>query len=345
MRKISFYIGDKLIGDSACLIQSMGDKKTERAAEMISLTDRLALMGMDLMRFSVLDERDVEALKTIKANTSIPIIADIHFDYKLALKSMEVGVDKIRINPGNIGSDAHLREVIRCAKEKRIPIRIGVNSGSLNKYRGKTASKEEDILLAMDDSLQIFKEENFDLLVLSLKTSDSSILEPLYRKAYERYPYPLHLGLTEAGYGPFGITKSVLPLYPLVKDGIGDTIRISLSEDREEEIRTCKALLKMANRRRDIPELILCPGCGRTKVDLREVSREIQRYLDHTFKEIKVACMGCPVNGIGEAKDADIGITGSGVADRYVLFKKGSSLGIYPRDEALSRLFKMIDNF
>ena len=346
MERYKFNIGNKMIGqDCPCLIQSMGDRKTTEVDYLVNETNTLASIGLDMMRFSILDEADTRAIKEIKKRTTVPIIADIHFDYRFALMCIKAGVDKIRINPGNIGGEAKLRTVIQACKEKHIPMRIGVNSGSLNKYRGKTTSKADDILLALDETLSIFKEEHFEEVVLSLKSSNPDDLKEIYEKVYSKYPYPLHLGLTESGFATLGTIKSALGVYPLLKKGIGDTIRISLADDRVEEIRACKTLLKLAKRRNDIPDMIVCPTCGRTLIDLKPISREILSHLDHVFKNVTVAVMGCPVNGIGEAKDADFGIAGSGTKDVYLLFTKGQPLGLFEKEEALQRLYQMIEEF
>ncbi|MFA6861396.1 MAG: (E)-4-hydroxy-3-methylbut-2-enyl-diphosphate synthase [Bacilli bacterium] len=344
--RISFNIGNKVIGNNhPILIQSMGDMKTTHVKELVAETNDLAKMGMDMMRFSILDFADCEALKDIKSQVNIPIIADIHFDYRFALKAIDCGADKIRINPGNIGSLANLRAVIEKCKERNVPIRIGVNSGSLNKFRGKTSSQVDDVLLAMDETVEVFRQENFSHLVLSLKTSNPIHLAELYEKAYSRYPYPLHIGLTESGYGTEGCIKSSYALIPLLKEGIGDTIRVSLADDRREEIRACKTLLKVCGLKKDIPDFVVCPTCGRTQIDLKPLSRLISSHLDYVHKDIKVALMGCPVNGIGEAKDADYGIAGSGKKDVYLLFQKGTPMGLFKKDEALKKLFSLIDVF
>lgn len=346
MEKYAFQIGNKWIGNEhPILIQTMSDRKTSDIDYNINLTNELEKMGLDLMRFSVLDFEDAKAIRFIKERTNIPLIADIHFDYRFALMAMDSNIDKVRINPGNIQSEANLREVIEKAKEKNIPLRIGVNSGSLNKYRGKGKDQIEDFLLAMDDTLSVFQSENFNNIVLSLKTSNPHHLEEIYTKANEKYPYPLHIGLTESGFGIQGAMKSAVALYPLLKKGIGDTIRVSLADDRREEIRAVKTLLSLSGRREDLPELIVCPSCGRTQIDLKPISREIQEHLDFVFKKIKVACMGCPVNGIGEAKDADIGIAGSGKKDVYLLFQKGTPIGLFEKKEAMTRLNSLIDRF
>ena len=344
MRKLIFNIGNKTIGDGGILIQSMSDRKTSLIEENISLTNSLEELSLDMMRFSILDEDDLNALIEIKKKVNIPIIADIHYNYLYAIKAMKNHADKVRINPGNIGSESNLREVIKTAKEMNIPLRIGVNSGSLNKYKGKTSSKIDDYLLALDETLEIFKQENFEKIVLSLKSSDVEMTTQLYRRAYEKYPYPLHIGLTEAGRALEGAIKSTVALFPLLKDGIGDTIRVSLAEKREYEIRACKTLLKCAGRIK-VPSLTVCPTCGRTLVDVKELSDSIQLILDRTNKDIHVACMGCPVNGLGEAKDCDIGITGSGLKDLYILFSRGKEIGRYKKEEALKKIEEYIKEF
>ena len=346
MNKFTFNIGNKVIGSGLpVLIQTMGDKKTTETEYLVHLTNDLEKIGLDMMRFSVLDKADIQSLKLIKEQTHIPIIADIHFDGNLALQAIEIAhVDKIRINPGNIEESA-LRKVIRLAKEFNIPIRIGVNSGSLNKFRGKTSSRISDYFLAMDETLAIFEDEGYQKLVLSLKTSEPSLLEELYIRAFEKYPYPLHLGLTESGFGITGAIKTTASITNLLRSGIGDTLRVSLANDRTEELRACKTLLSVTGRRSDIPSLIVCPTCGRTTYDLKEIAIAVQNYLDKIFKPIKVAVMGCPVNGMGEAKDADFGIAGTGVKDKLLLFAKGKPLGIYNEKEALNRLFQLIESF
>lgn len=344
MNRYLFSIGNKIIGSDEVLIQTMSDRKTSDIEYNVNLTNSLSKMGLDMMRFSILDEEDVKAIKEIKKRVNIPLIADIHFNYLFALSCMDNNVDKVRINPGNIGSEANLRKVINKAKETNTPLRIGVNSGSLNKYKGKTSSFVDDYFLALDETLNIFQSEDFNNIVLSLKSTDLELTSTLYRKAYEKYPYPLHLGLTEAGKGSQGICKSSICLYPLLKDKIGDTIRVSLADDRREELRVCKTLLKYAGRK-TLPTLIVCPTCGRTLVDVKEIAIDIENYLDYVFKDIKVAVMGCPVNGIGEAKDCDIGIAGSGLENIYLLFSKGKEIGRYQKDEAIKKMKDFIDEF
>lgn len=345
MEKCSFAIGSKTIGDGGILIQSMGDRKTTKVEELARLTNDLARMGMDMMRFSVLDKEDAFAIGEIRKRVSIPVIADIHFDTTLALLALEAGVDKIRINPGNVNSEVGLRKTIALAKEKNVAMRIGLNSGSLNRYRGKGKDFIEDYFLALDATLEIFREMDFKNIVLSLKSSSTDRTYALYKRAYDLYPYPLHVGLTESGFGVMGSMKSALALHRLLAEGIGDTIRISLADNRREEIRACKTILKELGIRKDLPELVVCPTCGRTLIDLKEISRLVAKRLDYVFKPVKVAVMGCPVNGIGEASDSDFGIAGSGKKDVYLLFAKGKPLGLYEKEEAIKRLFSFVDNF
>ena len=244
MNKYQFTIGDVSIGgNNPISIQSMSDIKTENISENIALTNDLAKRGLQLMRFSVLDEKDALALKVIKKNVAVPIISDIHFSPKLAFLSLESGVDKIRINPGNFPSLSLLRELIRECKRRNVAIRIGVNAGSLNAFKGKTKSRADDMLLALDDTLKVFQEEDFTHLVLSLKSSDPDLTEELYLKAYEKYLYPLHVGLTESGLSLNGSIRSTYALTKILQMGIGDTLRISLADERKYEIRACKELL------------------------------------------------------------------------------------------------------
>lgn len=345
MKRFSFNIGNKLIGNGACLIQTMSDKKTTNIKYNTDLTNKLEKMSLDLMRFSILDIKDAQAIKKIKEKINIPIIADIHFDYNLALLAIDSGVDKIRINPGNINSTSGLRLIINKCKGKNIPIRIGCNSGSIEKFKGKTSSIITDYFLALDETIEIFKEERFNNLVLSLKSSDPLINNQLYIQAYNKYPYPLHLGLTESGYGITGAIKTTWGLIDILKQGIGDTLRVSLSDNRVEEIRACKELLKLAKRRNNVPEIISCPTCGRTKVDVLPLTRIIQEKLDYVNKDIVIAIMGCPVNGIGEGKNADYGITGIGKENTYLIFSKGKSIGQYDFNTAIKKLFDLIDKY
>lgn len=339
MSKIKFNIGNKYIGENSVLIQSMSDIKTSQVEKNIELTDHLQEIGCDMMRFSLLDHEDIDAIKEIKQNVSIPVIADIHYSYSFAIDVVDKGVDKIRINPINMKDERYLPKLIKSCKERGVAIRIGINEGSFVK------EKSEDLFSYTDRMLKIFESYDFNRIVLSFKSSSIDKTIDLYREASRRYDYPLHIGLTESGLPLTGSIYSASALIPLLKEGIGDTIRVSLSGCRDLEIKACKTILKIANRRDDIPRLIVCPTCGRTTGDIKEIADIIDKKLGLISKDIKVAVMGCPINGIGEAKDSDIGIAGTASKDRFMLFKDGISLGIYEKKEAIDRLFDYIDNF
>ncbi len=339
MTRTSFHIGNLPIGDSNPIsIQSMSDIKTENVKANIVLTEQLRDIGLQMMRFSVLDEKDAYALKEIKHAVHVPVVADIHFNLKLAFLALASGVDKIRINPGNYNGEALLRNLIRDCKEKGVAIRIGINSGSLARYQKKTESDSEAFLLALEETVAIFREENFDHLVLSVKSTDPKMTSHLAHLAYSHYPYPLHIGLTESGTPLIGAIRSTYALASLLEEGIGDTLRISLQGSRIGEIRACKELLSLTGRRKNLPTLIVCPGCGRTQIDLSEVAEEVQSLLDHVNKPYQVAVMGCPVNGIGEAKSADCGIAGSGKENVYLYFEHGHEVGLFTKEEALRHI-------
>lgn len=346
MKRIAFLIGNKRIGQGhPVLIQTRNRKKTshvkENRKELLPLIPR----GLDLLRFSVLDRPDALAFSKRKKIYPIPLIADIHYNPLLAFLAIENGADKVRINPGNFLDRPRLLKLIHLCKEKGIPLRIGVNSGSLNFYKGKGKDHIDDYFLALEDTLQVFKEEGFTHLVLSLKSSSVEKTIVLYQKAYSLYPYPLHVGLTEAGFSLLGARKSTAALLPLLKEGIGDTLRVSLAGDRKEEIRACKELLKLSGKRKDVPDLILCPGCGRRAYDRKPIAEEILSYLDHVGKDRKIAIRGCPVNGLGEAKDSDFGLAGTGRKDRLLFFAKGKEIGVFETKEAIERLKKAIAGF
>ncbi|NCA96520.1 MAG: flavodoxin-dependent (E)-4-hydroxy-3-methylbut-2-enyl-diphosphate synthase, partial [Methanomicrobia archaeon] len=270
-------------------------------------------------------------------------VADIHFDYRLALLSIEAGVDKIRINPGNIGSIENVKKVVEACKEKHIPIRIGVNSGSLDKDIHDYESKYTYVKLveSAKKHVQILEDLGFYDIVLSLK--GSNVLETIaaYRLAAETFPYPLHLGITEAGNKDIGVIRSVAGLSPLIIDGIGDTIRISLSDTPEEEIKTCKRMLHDLGLYPNYPTLVSCPTCGRTQVDLIDMSNKVLEYLETVNKPIHVAVMGCIVNGPGESKNADIGVAGGN--KRWVIFKKGKVIKTVDEKDGLAALKEEID--
>ena len=337
-------IGNKLMGgNNPILIQTMANIKTSKVEEILKMDKRLKALGNDLLRLSVLDEADALAFKELSSRTDTPLIADIHFNYKFAIMAMQNGAAKIRINPGNIGGDDNLRKVIAVAKKYSVPIRIGVNSGSLGQKYDKKHDFLETYLKPLDDAIKVFESEGFYDLVLSLKSSDPNICYDAYKEADKRYNYPLHLGVTETGGGYVGALRTAVALVPLLKEGIGNTIRISLTEDPAHEVIACKQLLKAMGLRNSVPVLISCPTCGRTQVDLFGMYNKVAEHLETVNKDIKVAVMGCPVNGPGEAKDADIGLAGA--KDAFMIFKKGKPFKTLPEKEAMQYLFDYIDKF
>lgn len=342
-KTMSFKIGNKTIGgDAPVLIQSMSDKKTSLVDYNVDLTNSLEKIGLDMMRYSVLDLEDAAALKEIKKRTKVPVVADIHFRPDLALAAIDAGVDKIRLNPGNIPLEK-VKSIRDRMKERGIALRIGVNSGSLGRYGKATVDNLDPFFFALDDMLQVFKEGSFDHIVLSLKDTDPEMTIALYEKAARLYPYPLHVGQTESGYGVAGAIRSAIALVPLLHDGIGNTIRISLSDDRKEEMVACRTLLAGMGLRNDVPVLITCPTCGRTQCDVSYEAREIDKYLTYNVHDdIHVAVMGCPVNGPGEAKNADIGLAGG--KNTYLVFVKGKPLKTLPAGPtALKEFIALLD--
>lgn len=332
-------------GQNKVLIQSMCNIKTSNYIEVAMQINKCAMLGADIMRVSIMDNDDANAIKKIKLLTKIPIVGDIHFDYKLALLAMDNGIDAVRINPGNIGKEENVKKVIEKAKEKKIPIRVGVNSGSLDSsihdysyhYNAKT------MIESAKKHIAILEKYGFYDIVISLK--GSSVLETIeaYRLASQTFKYPLHLGITEAGVKEISLIRSTAGLSPLLLDGIGDTIRISMSDEPEEEIIAAKRLLHDIGLYPDYPTLVSCPTCGRTQVDVNKLSKKVLDYLETIKKNIVVAVMGCAVNGPGEAKNADIGIAGG--KNEFLIIKKGKIIGKVKESEAFEVLKKEIDNF
>ena len=329
-------------GQNRVLIQSMCNIKTSNFDKVAEQINECAALGADLMRVSVLDMEDAHAIKEIKKLISIPLIADIHFDYKLALASIEAGADAVRLNPGNIGSEENVRQVVKACKEKHIPIRIGVNSGSIDKEVNNntavvTANELVESVSRMVKTLEKF--EFYDI-VISLKCSH--VLETIesYRLASKKFNYPLHIGITEAGPKDVGLVRSVSGLAPLLLEGIGDTIRISLSDDPAEEVRACRRLLKDLGIRNDYPNLISCPTCGRTQVNLVPLANKIMKFLEENKINKTVAVMGCIVNGPGEAKRADIGCAGR--KGEWVIFNKDTIIKKVPDKDIYEELTKLI---
>lgn len=330
-------------GQDKVLIQSMCNIKTEKVEQVVKQINECAILGADLMRVSVMDEADAYAIREIKKQISIPLVADIHFDYRLALIAMRMGVDKVRINPGNIGSFDKIKEVVDLAKEKHIPIRIGVNSGSLDKeiHDYSTQYTAEKLVESAKKHVKILEDLGFYDIVISLK--GSNIIETIaaYRLASETFPYPLHLGITEAGFKDIAIIRSAAGLAPLLLEGIGDTIRISISGDPRDEVIAAKRLLHDCGLYPNYPTLVACPTCGRTQVDVPTLAKKVMDYLETINKPIHVAVMGCVVNGPGEAKNADIGIAGG--CHEYVIFKKDKVIKKVPEAEAFETLKEEIN--
>jgi len=332
-------------GQDKVLIQSMCNIKTENVSEVIKQINECAKLGADLMRVSVMDEKDAYAIKEIKKGISIPLVADIHFDYRLALIAMDMGVDKVRINPGNIGSIDKIKLVVDKAKEKHVPIRIGVNSGSLDKeiHDYSTEYTASKLVESAKKHVKILEDLGFYDIVISLKGSNVKETIAAYRLASETFPYPLHLGITEAGFKDISLIRSAAGLAPLLLEGIGDTIRISISGDPRDEIIAAKRLLHDCDLYPNYPTIVACPTCGRTQVDVTELAKKVMDYLETINKPIHVAVMGCVVNGPGEAKNADIGIAGG--HHEYVIFKKDQVIKKVPEALAFETLKEEIDKF
>lgn len=339
-------IGDRVIGGgNKVLIQSMTNTKTQDVAATIAQTNALAEAGCDIIRCAVPDMDAAYALKEIKKGINIPLVADIHFDYKLAIAAMENGADKIRINPGNIGSIEKIKAVIDVAKERNIPIRVGVNSGSLEKnlvekYGGVTAA---GIVESAIDKVRIIEDMGYDNLVVSIKSSDVLMCVKAHELLAKELNYPLHVGITESGTVISGNIKSSIGLGMILSQGIGDTIRVSLTGNPIEEIKSAKIILKTLGLRKGGIEVVSCPTCGRTRIDLIGLANQVENMVQNYDLDIKVAVMGCAVNGPGEAKEADIGIAGG--INEGLLIKKGEIIKKVPEDKLLDTLKFELDNW
>lgn len=337
------HVGNIQIGgQNHIVMQSMCNIKTSHVEEVVQQILALEKLGVEMMRVSVMDIEDGQAIKEIVKRIHIPLVADIHFDYRLALLAIENGIHKIRINPGNIGSLENIKKVVEACKKHHIPIRIGVNSGSLDQefFSSSSKVKAEQLVLSAKKHVKILEDLDFHDIVISLKGSD--VLETIeaYRLAANTFPYPLHLGITEAGTKEIGIIRSVSGLAPLIMDGIGDTLRISLSSDPQDEVITMKRMLHDLGLYPNYPTLISCPTCGRTQVDVIAVAQKVQEMLETLQRPIKVAVMGCIVNGPGEASHADIGIAGG--KDYWLLFEHGKPVCRLSNEEVLEKLFAKI---
>ena len=332
-------IGDRIIGGNQPIaIQSMTNTKTEDVAATVEQIRKLTQAGCEIIRCAVPTMEAAEALSEIKKQITIPLVADIHFDYKLAIAAMEHGADKIRINPGNIGSSDRVRAVVKAAKERNIPIRVGVNSGSLEKnlvekYHGVTA---EGIVESALDKVKMIEDMGYDNLVISIKSSDVMMCVKAHEIIAKKTDYPLHVGITEAGTLISGNIKSSIGLGLILNQGIGDTIRVSLTGDPVEEIKSAKLILRTLGLRKGGIEVVSCPTCGRTKIDLIGLANQVETMVSEFPLDIKVAVMGCVVNGPGEAKEADIGIAG-GIGEGLII-KHGEVYKKVPENELLPAL-------
>lgn len=309
----SVQVGNLTIGgNNHVVIQSMCNTKTKNVEATIKQINALEQAGCELVRVAVFDKEDAYAIKEIKKGIHIPLVADIHFDYRLALIAIESGIDKVRINPGNIGSIEKVKAVVDACKEKHIPIRIGVNGGSLEKEILKKYGEPtpEGMVESAMKHVKILEDLDFHDIVISLKSSNTMLTIKAYELASKTFPYPLHVGVTEAGTALGGTIKSALGIGTLLYEGIGNTIRVSLSDDPVEEIKVAKILLKELGLLKGVPTLVSCPTCGRIQYDLIPIAKEMEDFLKDIHLDITVAIMGCAVNGPGEARHADIGIAG-----------------------------------
>lgn len=344
MKKRTVTVGNiKIGGDAPVSIQSMTNTDTRDADATISQILRLEEAGCDIIRVAVPDSEAADAVARIKKGIHIPLVCDIHFDYKLALSCMQNGADKIRINPGNIGSRERVKAVADMAKDKGIPIRIGVNGGSLQKdilekYKKPTA---DALIESAMRHVEILDELNFSDIVISMKVSDVPTMLEAYRKLDKMSDIPLHIGVTEAGTLNGGLIKSAVGIGTLLAEGIGSTMRVSLTADPVNEVEAAKRILSVLDIRKSGVEIVSCPTCGRTQIDLIGIANEVEKRLSGLDKNIKVAVMGCPVNGPGEARDADVGIAGG--KGEGLIFRHGEILKKVPETELIDALMEEIE--
>lgn len=337
-------IGDKFIGgNSPILVQSMLNAPAEDYEKNLEQTLALEKAGCEIVRMAVPNMEAVKVLAKLKENTSVPLVADIHFDYKLALESLEAGVDKIRINPGNIGSFSNVEKVANACNSKNVPIRIGVNSGSvekelLEKYGSATP---EAMAESAFKHIELLEKCGFYNTVVSIKSSDVTKMVKAYKIVAEKCDYPLHLGVTEAGTEKSSLIKSSIGIGALLLDGIGDTIRVSITDTPTKEVYAGFEILKALELRVETPRIVSCPTCGRTKIDLVSLAERVEEAVKDIKKPIKIAVMGCAVNGPGEAKEADIGVAGGDGCG--LIFKKGEILRKVPEEDIVNELLKEIE--
>ncbi len=332
-------------GDHPIVVQSMTTTDTRNIEATVRQIIRLEEAGCELVRVAVVDQEAAQSLARIKARISLPLIADIHFDYRLALKSIEAGCDGLRINPGNIGAKSKVQEVVKACQDQKIPIRIGVNAGSLDKsilaqYGAICPQAMVDSAL---DNIRVLEDMGFYDIKISLKASSVSLSIEAYRIMARMVDYPLHLGITEAGTIPRALVKSAMGLGILLDEGIGDTLRVSISSDPVYEVWAAYEILRSAGLRQRGIELISCPTCGRCEIDLFKIVQEVDDRVRFMDRDLKIAVMGCVVNGPGEARDADIGIAGG--RGMGILFKKGKIIKKVPENELLDELMRAIDDY
>lgn len=336
-------VGGLELGGGKIYVQSMLNTPAEDIAASVAQARALEAAGCEIIRAAVPSIENVPLITALKNAVNVPIVADIHFDYKIALACIEAGVDKVRINPGNIGGEENVAAVAKACRERNVPIRIGVNSGSLErellaKYGKPTAEALAESALS---HVKLLNNADFDDIVISIKSSNVELMIAAYRLIAERTDYPLHLGVTEAGTDRMGLIKSAIGIGSLLCDGIGETIRVSLTADPIKEVYAARDILKACGKASGV-EIISCPTCGRTKIDLISLANRVEEMLRNVDKPIKVAVMGCAVNGPGEAREADIGVAGGN--GEGLIFKKGEILRKVPEDMILSELRKEIDN-
>ena len=331
-------------GDAPVSVQSMCNTKTWDVEATVSQINAFRAAGCDIVRLAVPDVRSAEAISAIREKTDVPLVADIHFDYRLALMCAERGIDKIRINPGNIGDAENVRAVAEACRSRNIPIRIGVNAGSLEKrllekYGHPCA---EALVESAKSHIELLNRFDFDDICLSLKTSSVPLTVESYRLAAEEFPYPLHLGVTETGTEWNGTVQSAVGIGTLLMEGIGNTIRVSLTADPVREVSAGIAILKAAGLRRGGVRFVSCPTCGRTEIDLISLASTVENRVKDMNRDITVAVMGCVVNGPGEAREADYGIAGG--VGKGILFRRGEVLGTYPYENLCDALIELIEN-
>jgi len=337
-------IGNVTIGGNApIVVQSMTKTDTRDIMSTIAQIKELESCGCQIVRVAVPDAESAQAIQSIKQGVSLPIVADIHFDYRLALMALEAGADGLRLNPGNISEPKKVSTIAQAAKERGVPIRIGVNAGSLPKTTDPKSSVAEQMVDAALQQIRLMESLDFDLIKVSLKAFDVPTTIEAYQSIAQKIPYPLHIGITESGTPRRGVIRSAVGIGTLLYQGIGDTIRVSLTAHPREEVIAAYEILKSLNLRQHGPILVSCPSCGRAEVDIIKLAEEVEEELLKIKKPIRVAVMGCVVNGPGEAKDADIGIAcGKGKA---ILFKKGEKVGMVEEKDFITALMREVEKF